>query len=114
MLGQVDTHGFGGDLIVPDGLEGPPVGGIDKQDDDGYAQNGNEEGEGGGQVQNGLAVGPLDVEAGKGREVFQHIGPVGDWTQLIPLEDGPKDLGKAQGGDGQIVALAKPRVAMAR
>ena len=37
MLEQVDAHGLGGDLIVPDGLEGPAVGGVDQQHDDGDA-----------------------------------------------------------------------------
>ncbi|CAN4013138.1 hypothetical protein GLDPPO_GLDPPO_03460, partial [Dysosmobacter welbionis] len=33
-LGQVDAHGLGGHLILPDGLEGPAIGGVDQQHHD--------------------------------------------------------------------------------
>ena len=39
VLGQVDAHGFGGDLVLPDGLEGPAVGGVDEHHDDDNAEN---------------------------------------------------------------------------
>ena len=38
-------------------------------------------------------------------EAFEQVGAVGDGAQGLPQEDGLDDLGKAQGGDGQIVAL---------
>ena len=36
---------------------------------------------------------------------MQHVGAVGNRPQLIPLENGADDFGKAQGGDGQIIAF---------
>ena len=38
VAGEVDAHGLGGHLIVPDGLEGPAVGGVDEQQDAADAQ----------------------------------------------------------------------------
>lgn len=64
-----------GNLILPDGLEGPAVGGVDEQDDDGDAEDGHQEGEEGGQPQDDLAVGPCDVEAGEGGEALEHGWP---------------------------------------
>ena len=87
---QVHPHGLGGDLVVPDGLEHPAVGGIDEQQDDGDADPRHREGE---QHRTELGVG------------FEHIGAVGDGTQLVVLDHRPDDLRKAQGGDGQVVAF---------
>ena len=39
------------------------------------------------------------------RIALEQVGAVGDGAQGVPLEESPQDLGKAQGGDGQIVAL---------
>ncbi len=36
-LGQIDAHGLCRHLIVPDGLKGPAVGGVDQQQNDGDA-----------------------------------------------------------------------------
>ena len=105
MPGEVDAHGLRRHLVVPDGLEGPAVGGVDQQDDDRHADPRQKEGREGGQPQHRLPGGVGDVEAGEGGEVFQGVGPVGDGPQLIPLEDGPDNLAEAQGGDGQVVAL---------
>src|SRR5699024_1953017 len=41
--GEVDAHGLGGDLILPDGLEGTAVGGVDEHDDDDDAHRGDEQ-----------------------------------------------------------------------
>ena len=90
MLGQVDAHGFGRDLIVPDGLEGATVGGVDEQNDKADAKGRHNEGE-----QDGVKVGKL----------LQQVGGVGQGAHLLPLDDSAHDLRKAQRGDGQIVAL---------
>ena len=66
MLGQVDAHGLRGDLVLPDGLEGPAVGGVDEHDDDGHADDHDEHGEEGGQVEHHLAAGVGDVEVVEG------------------------------------------------
>ena len=103
MAGEVDAHGLGGHLIVPDGLEGPAVGGVDEQQDAADAQRPQQEGHEGGQAQGKARQ--LDVEAGEGGEALEGVGAVGDGAQFVPLEDGPDDLAEAQGGDGQIVGL---------
>ena len=90
MLGQVDTHGLGSDLVVTDSLEGTAVGGVNKQHDEGNADGRHDKGE-----QNGIKVG----------KSAQQVGRVGQRPHLLPLDDGAHDLGKAQRGDGQIVAL---------
>ena len=90
MLGQVDAHGLGGDLVIPDGDKGPAVGGVDDQHDDADADARHDEGE---------------YHAVKARELPQQVGGVGQGAQLVPLDDGAHDLGKAEGGDGQVVAL---------
>ena len=105
MLGQVDAHGLGGHLILPDGLEGPAIGGVDQQHHDPDAHCHQQEGHKGGKAQHHLPIGVLDVEAGEGGKALQRVGAVGDRAQPVPLEDGPDDLRKAQGGDGQVVAL---------
>ena len=105
MLGEVNAHGLRRHLVVPDGLEGPAVGGVDEQDDHGDADPRQQEGREGGKAQHRLPGAVCNIEAGEGGEVFQGVGPVGDGPQLIPLEHRPDDLAKAQGGDGQIVAF---------
>ena len=90
MLGQIDAHGLGGDLIVPDGLERPSVGGVDQQHDQQDAHTGN-----GG-------VGHHVLRRGK---VVQRVGAVGQRAELAQLHQTADDLRKAQCGDGQIVAL---------
>ncbi len=105
VLGQVDAHGLGGHLILPDGLEGPAIGGVDQQHHDPDAHCHQQEGHKGGKAQHHLPIGVLDVEAGEGGKALQRVGAVGDRAQPVPLEDGPDDLRKAQGGDGQVVAL---------
>ena len=37
--------------------------------------------------------------------MFEQVGTVGDGAQSVPLHDGADDLRKAQGGDGQVIAL---------
>ena len=90
VLGQVDAHGFGGDLVIPDGLEGPAVGGVDEQHDKADTDGRHDERE-----QNGVEVG----------ELLQQVGGVGQGAHLLPLDDGAHNFGKAQGGNGQIVTL---------
>lgn len=90
MLHQVDAHGLRCDLILPDGLERPPVGGIDEQHDDGDADAGYDKGE-----QDAVIAG----------EFPQDVGGIGQRPQLFPLDNGTEDLGKAEGGNGQVVAL---------
>ena len=105
MLGQVDAHGLGGHLVLPDGLKGAAVGGVDQQHDDGDADHRHQHGDKGRQAEHHLAGGVLDVEVGEGGETFQHIGAVGDGAQGLPLENGAEDLRKAQGRNGKVVAL---------
>ena len=90
MLGQVDAHSLGGDLVVADGLERAAVSRIDNQHDDADADAGNDERE-----NHAVKVGKLP----------QQVGGVGEGTHLLPLDDGAHDLGKAQRGNGQIVRL---------
>ena len=56
-------------------------------------------------AQDHLPVGIYHIEVGEDGEALDHVGAVGDGAQLIPLEHGADDLGKAQRSDGQIVAL---------
>ena len=105
MLGQVDAHGFGGDLVLPDGLESPAVGGVDEHHDDDNAENRDEEGEEGGQAEEHLPAPVGEVEVVEGGDLSDHIGAVGDGPKGLPLEHRSDDLCKAQGGDGQVVAL---------
>ena len=90
MLGQVDAHGLGSDLVIADGLEGPAIGGVNEQHNEADADSRHDERE-----QDG-------VKAGK---AAQQVGGIGQGPKLFPLDDGAHDLGKAQGGNGQIVAL---------
>ena len=87
---QIDAHGLGGDLIVPDGLERPAVGGVDEQHDQQDAHTG----DGG--------VGHHVLRRG---EVVQRVGAVGQRAELAQLHQPADDLREAQRGDGQIVAL---------
>ena len=103
MPGQVDAHGLGGHLVVPDGLEGPAVGGVHQQDDKGDAHGGQQHGDKGGQADGSPAQ--LELEGVDAHKAFQGVGAVGDGPQLAPLEDRPDHLGKAQGGDGQVVGF---------
>ena len=87
---QIDAHGLGGDLVVADGLERPPVGGVDEQHDqqDAHAGNG--------------GVGHHAFRRGK---VIQRVGAVGQRAELAELHQTADDLREAQRGNGQIVAL---------
>ena len=89
--GQIDAHGFCCHFVIPDGLEGTAVGGVDQQHDQGDAYAGHQ------------IVGHGGVEVPGTRR--KHVGAVGEGAQLIPLEDSTDDLRKAQRGDGQVVAL---------
>ena len=55
MAGQVDAHGLRRDLIFPDGFKGPPVGGVDKQDDDPDTHCGHQDRDEGGQADGHVA-----------------------------------------------------------
>ena len=90
MLGQVDAHGLGSDLVVADGLEGPAIGGVNEQHNEADTDSRHDERE-----QDGVEVCKL----------LQQVGGVCQGAHLLPLDDGAHDLGKAQGGNGQIVAL---------
>ena len=90
MLRQVDAHGLRGDLIIPDGLEGPAVGGVYDQHDDGDAQPRHND---------------VGVEALEGGVLPQGVGAVGEGGEALILDEGADDLREAQGGDSQIVAL---------
>ena len=105
MAGQIDAHGLCRHLIIPDSLESPAVGGVDQQHDHRHAHPRQQKRYEGGQPQDHLAVGILDIEAGEGGEVLQGVGAVGHRAEGVPLENGPDDLREAQGGNGQIVGL---------
>ena len=104
MARQVDAHGLGGHLVVADGLDGAAIAGVDQQHHDGDAHAGDDEGNQRGEVER-PAAGEGNVEIVEGGVVLEHVGAVGHRPQLLPLEHGADDLGKAQRGDGQIVAL---------
>ena len=87
---QVDTHGLGCDFIIADRLERTAVRRVDQEDDNGYA----------------------DCRSSKdrndrleGRIGLEQVGTVGDRAKRIPLDNRADNLGKAEGSDGQIVAL---------
>ena len=105
MAGQIDAHGLCRHLIVPDSLESPTVGGVDQQHDHRHAHPRQQKRYEGGQPQDHLAVGILDIEAGEGGEVLQGVGAVGHRAEGVPLENGPDDLREAQSGNGQIVGF---------
>ena len=90
MVGKVDAHGLGGDLIVADGLERAAIGRVDKQHDDGDADaDDHERHEGIGEI----------------REAAQQLRAIGDRRERLELDQRADDLGEAERGDGQIVAL---------
>ena len=90
MLHQVDAHSLRGNFILPDGLERPPVGGIDEQHDDGDTYTGNDK---------------REQDAIIARKFAQDVGGVGQRAQLLPLDHRAEDLRETQGGNGQVVAL---------
>ena len=100
---EVNAHGLGSHLVVPDGLEGPAVGGVHQQDDNQDTDGGNEHGEQGVQLEDGAA--DLDLDVVEVGVLAQQVGAVGDNAQAVPLEHRTDNLRKAQGGDGQVVAL---------
>ena len=87
---QIDAHGLGGDLVVADGLERPPVGGVDEQHDQQDAHAGN---------------GGIGHHAFRRGKVIQRVGAVGQRAELAELHQAADDLRESQRGDGQIVAL---------
>ena len=86
MVGKVDAHGLGGDLIVADGLERAAVGGVDKQDDERDAECRKQH---------------RSQHAVKLRELFENVGGVRYGAENVPL-DYPRRIS------------AKPSVAIAR
>ena len=70
MAGQIDAHGFCRHFIVPDGLEGPAVGGVDQQYDHRHAHPRQQKRHKGGKPQQHLAAAILDIEAGKRGEIL--------------------------------------------
>ena len=78
---------------------------MDQQHNQGDADDRYQEGHKGAQPQKHLTGSVFDVEVGKGGEAFEHIRTVGNGAESLPLENGPEDFRKAQGGNGKIVAL---------
>ena len=50
----------------------------------------------------GRVLGNQGAEGGK---TLEQVGPIGDRTQGLPQEHGLNDLGKTEGGNGQVIAL---------
>ena len=90
MVGKVDAHGLGGDLIVADGLERAAIGRVDKQHDDGDADADDHE---------------RHERIRKIREAAQELRAVGDRRERLQLDKSADNFGKAERRDGQIVAL---------
>ena len=90
MVGKVDAHGLGGDLIVADGLERAAIGRVDKQHDDGDADADDHE---------------RHERIREIREAAQELRAVGDRRERLQLDKGADNFGKAERRDGQIVAL---------
>ena len=105
MLEQADAHGLRRHLVVPDGLKGAAVGGVDQQNDQGNADDRHKEGNECTQPQNHLPRAVFDIEIGEGGEALDHIRAVGNGAKGLPLENGPQDFGEAQCGNGEIVAF---------
>ena len=105
MLGQIDAHGLGGDLVLADGLERAAVAGVYEQHDEEDAQSGDGEHDEGRKPQHDLAVRVGDVEIRERREAVEGVRAVGNAAQVLPLEYGADYLGKAQSGYGEVVAL---------
>src|SRR5690606_2620138 len=86
MLKEVDAHGLGGGLVVPDCLEGSAK----AAGDHGPGQDNHDQGNS-----------PTPVEIGVGGNALEAQGAVGD--ALGVGKHHPDDFGKAQGGNGQII-----------
>ena len=99
MVRQINPHGLGGYLVVPDGLERSAIGGVDYQSNDPDADAREDERHHGVQFQR------AQMEVRKVCEVAEQVGAVRDGPQLFVLHHGADDLGKAQGGDGQVVGF---------
>ena len=105
MLEQADAHGLRRHLVVPNGLKGAAVGGVDQQNDQGNANDRHKEGNERAQPQHHLPRAVFDIEIGEGGETLDHVCAVGDGAEGLPLENGPQDFGEAQCGNGEIVAF---------
>ena len=103
MAGKVDAHGLSCDLIVPDGLEGTTVGGVDEQQDDADADAGEQKGHHSFQPQGHAAQ--VEGEAGKAGKAVQKVGAVGQRAKALVHRGGADDLGKAKGGNGKVVTF---------
>ena len=90
MVGKIDAHRLGGDLVVADGLERAAVGGVHQQ------HNARDEHADEQQVRGRAAEIGIALEKVRG---------VGQRTDGVPLDNGAHDLGKAEGRNGKVVAL---------
>ena len=87
---QVDTHGLGCHLVLPDGLKGPAVGGVNEKHHQGNAQGGQNE---------------YRKDIGKARYALKPVGTVGNGVKHGSCYECPDDFRKAQGCDGKVIAL---------
>ena len=105
MLEQVDSHGLRRHLVVPDGLKGAAVGGVDQQNDQRNTDNRHKEGDKRTQPQNHLPRPVFDIEIGEGGEALDHVCAVGDGAEGLPLENRPENFGKPQCGNGEVITF---------
>ena len=89
-MGKVDAHGLGGDLVVADGLERAAIGRVDEQHDNGNADADDHE---------------RHECIRKIWEAAQQLRAVGNGRERLQLNERADNFGKAERGDGQIVAF---------
>ena len=90
VVGKIDAHRLGGDLVVADGFERAAVSGVHQQ------HNARDEHADEQQVRGRAAEIGIALEKVRG---------VGQRTDGVPLDNGAHDLGKAEGRNGEVVAL---------
>ena len=103
MLCKIDSHSLCRHLIVPDGLECPPIGRVYQQHNQPDGHRGNQHRHKGRQA-DGCST-HCQLEGAYTHKVFQQVGSVGHRSQLAPLHDSPQDFRKAQRCNRQIVAF---------
>ena len=103
MLKQVNAHCLRRDLVVTDGLERAAIGGIYEQYDDDYSDHRYEERECGAELEHLRAK--LYLHIAEGCILAQKVRAVCDNAEAVPLENRAYDLGKAEGRNGEIIAL---------
>ena len=87
---EVDSHGLGSYLVLPDGFKCPAVGGVNEKNHQGNTQGGQAE---------------YRKDIGKARYTLKTVGTVGNGVKHGGCNERPDNFRKAKGCDGKIIAL---------